>query len=519
MNAPYSSDSSQWLPGLLTPEAVRAVEDQSEFLNRRSLATRLREFLGKAFPIVDQSTRLKDSYYIGVICEHAEALIRGDLRRLVVTCPPGTLKSIIWAVMLPAWTWIDNPEVRFLVGANDESNANRDSVYCRNLIRSEWYQTTFSPSWALSGDQDAKRYYTNTSTGHRLAVSTGGNVAGKKGHVLLVDDLHDVQGAKSKTQRESDKQWFRQSFFDRQMDFTTSAVAVIGARTDPDDVQSELIKEGWPELRLPERMEDRLRKSFPVSCTTVGRTDPRTEGELLRPTRFGDAQEAEAVQVFGVRDYRARHQQSPESASGKMFNRNLARLIPTTPIGTVGVRFWDTAASTGDTAAETAGVLIGRSPEGRFVVCHVKRGKWEASERNEVMRQVAFSDRRRPGLTVSATYFEKGISDAGKERDQLLIRYLAGFNVKVSPARGDKVVRAEPLSAQWAAGNVDVVDDDWTEAYLESMNDFPLARLKDVADASSGAFNKIAVTPSDVEPVTAELDETEFGRLPSSTWQ
>jgi predicted phage terminase large subunit-like protein len=479
----------------------------------------LRAFLGQAFQIVDQSTRLQDSYYIGVICEHAEALIRGHLRRLVVTCPPGTLKSIIWAVMLPAWTWIDNPEVRFLVGANDESNANRDSVYCRNLIRSEWYQSTFRPSWALSGDQDAKRYYTNTATGHRLAVSTGGNVAGKKGHVLLVDDLHDVQGAKSKVQRESDKQWFRQSFYDRQMDFTSSAVAVIGARTDPGDIQSELIREGWPELRLPERMEDRLRKTYPVSCTTVGTTDPRSEGELLRPTRFGDEQEREAVQTFGARDYRARHQQAPESASGKMFNRNLARLIPAVPVGTVGVRYWDTAASTEDTAAETAGVLMGRTPEGRFVVAHVERGRWEASERNNVMRRVGFADLRRPGFTLSGTFFERGASDAGKERDQLLVRFLAGLNVHVSPARGDKVVRAEPLSAQWAAGNVDVVEADWTEAFLESMNDFPFSLRKDVADASSGAFNKVAVSASDVDPGTAEFDDTEFGRLPSSTFK
>lgn len=475
--------------------------------------------MGEAFRILDPSTRLEDSYYLGVVCEHAEAILSGQLTRLVLTTPPGTLKSITWGVCFPAWVWIDNPAVRFLCGANDESNANRDSVYCRNLIRSEWYQSTFSPSWAISSDQDAKRYYSNTATGHRVATSTGATVSGKKGHILLMDDIHDAQAVKSKTQRESDKQWFRHSFYDRMMNFRNSAVILIGARFDAEDMAGELIREGWPELRLPERMEERLRKTFPVKCEGVGDQDPRKDGELLRPTRFGDKEEKDAIQTFGALDYKARHQQAPETAGGKMFDRSKARIIPTIPVGTTCVRYWDTAASENETAAQTAGVLLGRSPEGRFVVCNVVRGWWEASRRNSIMLQTGHADKRRRGISLSRTFFEKGISDSGKERDQLLIRYLAGLNVSADPAKGDKKVRAEPFSAQWEAGNVDVVDDEWTEDYLAQMNDFPHGRLKDMADATAGAFNKLAAGASDVDPATAEAEDTEFGSLPASTWK
>lgn len=463
------------------------------------------------------------SWYLGAVAEHAEAIFSGQLTRLVVTQPPGTLKSMTWCVLFPAWVWIDWPQTRFLIGTHDLSNACRDATYCRKLIRSSWYQNAFNPQWRLADDQDAKLFYQTTSGGHRLSVSTGGAVAGKKGHILIVDDLHDATTIHSPAVKTAEKNWFRVGFSDRMMNFKTGCIVVIGHRLERDDIEGELIDEGWPELRLPEEFSESLRKTFPVHCEWEGRTlatDPRTaDGEWLRPERFGPDERDTRIRESGARNYAAKHQQSPIAHKGRMFNPDKVRRVPTYPVGTVAVRYFDTAASEKDDACHTSGVLIGQTPEGRYVVIDVKRDRWGPTDRNRVMRNTGLEDMRRPGLTFRRLYWEKGTSDAGLERDQLLARALAGIPCAAAPPKGPKKVRAEAFASQWEAGNVDVVDADWTTGYLNRMADFPDAKDKDDTDASSGGFNKLALVNDDPDLYgTAEERDTVVGNLPAGTF-
>jgi len=59
---------------------------------------------------------------------------------LIINVPPGHAKSLLTAVFWPAWIWIDHPESRFLFTSYREPLAIRDSVRCRRLIESDFYQ-------------------------------------------------------------------------------------------------------------------------------------------------------------------------------------------------------------------------------------------------------------------------------------------------------------------------------------------------------------------------------------------
>lgn len=484
--------SDQSLPTEAAAEATRAA------VTERDCRARLLPFLVESFGIIEEATRLQQSWYFGAVCAVATGLLSGALRRVVVTQPPGTLKSITWGVAFPAWTWVETPAVRFLFGTHDLQNAARDAVYCRKLIRSRWYQEMFRPDWTLAGDQDAKLFYQNTKGGHRLSVATGGHVGGKKGHILLGDDIHDASAVWSKKERDGAKEWFRTGFSDRMMNFRTSAIGLIGHRIHKEDLAGELIDEGWPEFRLPEQWSESLRKTWPVAVRmedgTVRTSDPRTkEGEWLRPERFADAERKDRIDIAGESNYSARHQQEPKSREGLMFDPDKVRIVPTYPVGTVAVRYWDTAASEEDAACATSGVLIGRTPEGRTIIIDRDYGRWAPAERNQHMRGRGLEDMKRPGLKFKRLYWEKGTSDSGKERDQLLARVLMGIPCAADKAKGPKVQRAEALSAQWEAGNVDVVEFDGYRDYLSKMAGFPVESDKDDADASSGGFNKLAL--------------------------
>ena len=58
---------------------------------------------------------------------------------------------------------------------------------------------------------------------------------------------------------------------------------------------------------------------------------------------------------------------------------------------------------------------------------------------------------------------------------------------------GDKIVRADPFSAQCEAGNVKLVRGEWNNPWLEEMTIFPNGR-KDRSDATVRAYNRIIKT-------------------------
>jgi predicted phage terminase large subunit-like protein len=70
-----------------------------------------------------------------------------------------------------------------------------------------------------------------------------------------------------------------------------------------------------------------------------------------------------------------------------------------------------------------------------------------------------------------------------------MVANLHGFTVRYSVESGDKVVRADPLSAQVEAGNVKLVKGVWNHDFLEEVTFFPNGR-KDRVDAMVRAYNR-----------------------------
>ena len=72
-----------------------------EWVARRGFA----EFVRRAWPQVE-SASLVWNWHLDAVCEHLEAVTRGDLRRLVINVPPGNSKSLLTSVLWPAWEWV-----------------------------------------------------------------------------------------------------------------------------------------------------------------------------------------------------------------------------------------------------------------------------------------------------------------------------------------------------------------------------------------------------------------------------
>ena len=156
------------------------------------------------------------------------------------------------------------------------------------------------------------------------------------------------------------------------------------------------------------------------------------------------------------------------------------------------VRCWDLAATEktekGD-PAYTAGVLIGKRKNGRYIVADVVNKQMSASDVRKTIKLTAQTDRALYKRVRIRLPQDPG--QAGKEQAQSYIKFLSGFDVTAVLESGSKESRAEPMAAQWQAGNFDILAGEWNEPYLLQLENFPDGKFKDMVDASANAFLEI----------------------------
>jgi hypothetical protein len=83
----------------------------------------------------------------------------------------------------------------------------RDSLKCRRLIASPWFQQRLGDRFRLTGDQNHKGRFENDHTGYRLAASVRGSATGG-GDRLITDDPHNVSEGESEVVRQGVLDWW-----------------------------------------------------------------------------------------------------------------------------------------------------------------------------------------------------------------------------------------------------------------------------------------------------------------------
>lgn len=158
------------------------------------------------------------------------------------------------------------------------------------------------------------------------------------------------------------------------------------------------------------------------------------------------------------------------------------------------VRCWDLAATEktekGD-PAYTAGVLIGKRKNGRYIVADVINKQMSASDVRKTIKHTAQTDRALYKRVRIRLPQDPG--QAGKEQAQSYVKFLSGFDVTAVLESGSKESRAEPMAAQWQAGNFDIVIGDWNEMFLTQLENFPDGKFKDMVDAAANGFAEIEI--------------------------
>ncbi len=180
-------------------------------------------------------------------------------------------------------------------------------------------------------------------------------------------------------------------------------------------------------------------------------------------------------------------------AAGLFFKRSQVIMVETIPNDVIRwVRAWDLAATTQDEngdAAFSAGILMGKRKCGRYVIVNVINVREKAADIRKLVRNVALIDRK--NFKNVCIRLPQDPGQAGKAQAESYVKYLSGFTVKAVRETGSKTARAEPMAAQWQAGNFDVLTAEWNDTYFSQLESFPESQFKDMVDAGSSAFAEL----------------------------
>lgn len=479
---------------LKDPDAIYAE------LSKRSL----RHFVEIFWHLIEPATEFIGGWHIDAKCDHLEACIRGDIKRLVINEPPRMSKSLVSSVMAPVWSWIERPSLRWLCGSYHQALSTRDARKSRQILESNFFssmQAHWGTNISLASDQNQKQRYENTASGYRLAISTGGAATGEGGDIIIVDDPHNVKDGESELIRKDTIEWCREILPTRLNNRKTGAIIYIMQRVHFDDATNEALTEmGYEHLNLAMEYDPRCIVDFGHKCslavhvtgtdeivdqgTSIGFRDPRTKlGTPLCKGRYDEEDLDELKHEITEYAWRSQFQQQPVSRTGGMFKADDFTIVDVLPSPIKKEhRGWDKA-GTKNAGARTAGIKMAVLENKMIAVIDVVKGQWEAPERERIIMKTAEIDGKKTRISI-----EQEPGSGGKESAQATVRMLRGFKVKVDKVTGDKEVRAEPWATCIANHDVVVLRRDWTKDFITEHVRFPRGKFKDQVDASAQAF-------------------------------
>jgi len=179
-------------------------------------------------------------------------------------------------------------------------------------------------------------------------------------------------------------------------------------------------------------------------------------------------------------------------SSGMYFKKSEITIVDQMPDDIIKfVRRWDFAATvpteTNPDPDYTAGVLMGKRRNGKYIILDCVWDRKRAGDVRELVKRVAQNDSYKIKIGIA-----QDPGQAGKEQAESYVQLLAGFNVEIVRETGDKITRAEPYSAQWQGGNIEILRGAWNDAFITEHEAFGDGKgHDDQVDAAGGAFTML----------------------------
>lgn len=423
------------------------------------------------------------NWHIQYLCEELQLLAINIVERkpklydLLINIPPGTTKSTIVTIMYPAWIWTKDPTLRIISNSYSGEIATEHAIKSRDIITSDKYKRYF-PEIVIRKDKAGKQNYDNTQNGARYTTSTGGSITGKHAHLIINDDPQNPKQAESDTYRKQAVNHTK-TLASRKVDKASAVTITIMQRLHTKDVSGYLLDNKGSELRhikLPAEITEAT-KPIPAELSK------KYINNLLDAKRLSFSVLQEAKIDLGTRAYNGQFLQNPTAEGGDIFKQNWFQLIQRQDFEILRrqehakMHFFLDTAYTNSKDNDPTGIIATCKIGNNLYISHSERW-WK--EFPELVKAIPEYVARHDYTASSTIRIEPKAS--GKSVIQTL-KHFTGLNITHTPSpREDKKTRATAISPIVECGRVFLVNEKWTENFLDEVCGFPNAPHDEFVD-------------------------------------
>lgn len=267
------------------------------------------------------------------ICDKLQAAADGNIKRLILNCPPDTGKSELSSVHLPAFLLGHNHRLRIGIISHTSTFSQKISRRIKQVMRKPAYKALFphivvgdapkewkkenriNVSDAVDKWEVMSRHDKSFTAGSVLARGISSGLQGERIDILIVDDLYaNREDANSRTIREKIWDEFQTGVISR---LTPNAIViVVNTRFHLEDLTGNLLRN---QTRRGEKMWEH------ICLTAIAEEDDvleRKVGEALWPEKWSIKKLLELKNGdMSMQDWEALYQQSPIVRGGSIIKR------------------------------------------------------------------------------------------------------------------------------------------------------------------------------------------------------
>jgi predicted phage terminase large subunit-like protein len=284
------------------------------------------------------------NWHICTIAYYLEQIRLGKIKRLIITVPPRSLKSIMCSVAFPAFVLGHDPTKRLIVVSYSADLAIKHGNDFRTVVNSVEYHAIF-PRMRVSPTKNTQTEVVTTLNGFRLATSVDGALTGRGGDIIIIDDPIAALAALSQKAREHVANWYFNALLSRLDDKQNGAIILVMQRLHEDDLAGILLRgfDEWTVLSLPAIAEQD--EQIPIGN---GQIHCRHTGDVLHPGRESRSVLDSLRAQLGHDTFAAQYQQRPVAPGGAMIKPAWIPRYDQPPQSGQIVQSWDVANKQGE---------------------------------------------------------------------------------------------------------------------------------------------------------------------------
>lgn len=457
--------------------------DYSAALSSVARALLARRRLGDFIELLEPS--YARARHTTAICDHLEAVERGEIDRLMIFMPPRHGKTMHVSQALPAWVLGRNPRSQIILASYGAELAEGNSRRARSYLRSDRWPFECK----VSEESRAQNRWQTDAGGILIATGCQGGLTGYGADRLIIDDpIRDRAEAESASMRESLWAWYSDVARTRLM--PSGRIILCETRWHDDDLAGRILNSDdgkrWTVLSLPAIAEEN---------DALG----REPGEALWPERFPvDALPSVERGEMSSSSFAALYQQNPVPAGGAMFKGEwLEHFFDKVPVirdefrrpvaGGLGyieefveqppivIQAIDSAWKDGPSNDRSCIVTLA-SDRADIYVTDVVFGRWQFTDLYKIVKELL--RKHNPGrLFVEEA--SSGFAIVNQLRAETFVPVIG-----VPPGRESKVARAESVTGFFEAGRIRFPRAaPWLDELRLEFLRFPYGKHDDIVDA------------------------------------